>query len=105
MDKEGHPNDPSGTHGGDGPHINWWDYSKTKRKAAAKLGKLDEVRGAIRVGDTVKKTAASVIGAVIVGVEFMEQKMPRTTQLVEAILDPVGTLSGSATQQTHPNGI
>ena len=75
-----------------------------KAKTAKKLGKENEVSGAVRVGDTAKKAAVSVIGAVITGIEFMEQKMPRTTQLVEAILDPVGTLTEAATVENDPNG-
>ena len=105
LDKEGHPNSPPGTPDADGPHINYWDFTKMKAKTAKKLGKLDEVSGAVRIGDTAKKAASSVVGAVIIGVELMEQKMPRTTQMIEAILDPVGTLTDAANTQKDPNAI
>jgi RHS repeat-associated protein len=104
LDKEGHPNAPEGSPDADGPHINFWDFTKMKAKTAKQLGKLDEVSGAVRIGDTAKKAASSVIGAVIIGVEFMEQKMPRTTQLVEALIDPIGTLTEGA-KQADPNAI
>jgi len=93
FDKEGHPNSPSGTPDADGPHINYWDYSKMKAKRAKKLGVLGKISGAVRVGDTAKSAAKTVVGGLIIGLEFMDTKMPRTTQLLEFIMDPVGTLT------------
>jgi hypothetical protein len=93
LDLEGHPNAPKGTPDADGAHVNWWDFSKMKAKTAKAAGKEGEVSGAVRVGNTVKKAAHSVVGAIIIGIEYTEENLPRTTQLAEFILDPVGTLS------------
>jgi RHS repeat-associated protein len=99
LDKEGHPNATPGTPDADGPHINYWDYSKMKAKEARKQGKLDEVSGAVRVGNTAKNVAKTIVAGTITAIEFMEEKMPRTTQLVEFIIDPVGTLSDAQSQE------
>lgn len=93
LDNEGHPNAEPGTPDADGPHINWWDYTDMKAKTAKKLGKLNEVKGAVRVGDTLKKGTATIVGGVVTGLEFIEEKMPRTNQWLEFLSDPVGFVS------------
>jgi RHS repeat-associated protein len=98
LDKEGHPNAEPGTPDADGPHINYWDYTKMKSKEAIRLGKLDEVKGAVRVGDTAREAALTIVAGAITGLEYMETNMPRTMQLIEFAIDPVGTLSEAPSQ-------